>query len=156
MKKIGRIIFALLIVAAVVVGTYVYNNNVAPSPDDPSELSSIADPQSSEESSIVDPQSEESSDVDPDAVDYYFRSEKLLKQHYEKHGIDMGFPSAEAYEKAASDVVNDPNALHKTEKEDGDFVYYIESTNEFVVLSKDGYLRTYFLPDAGKKYYDKQ
>ncbi|MBQ2147419.1 MAG: hypothetical protein II439_03940, partial [Firmicutes bacterium] len=27
---------------------------------------------------------------------------------------------------------------------------------EFVVLSKDGYIRTYFWPDSGKKYYDKQ
>ena len=46
--------------------------------------------------------------------------------------------------------------LHKTEKEDGDDVYYIEDTNEFVIVSKDGYLRTYFKPDKGKAYYDRQ
>ena len=68
----------------------------------------------------------------------------------------MGFDSKEEYEKAASDVINNPDALHKTEKEDGDTCYYVEDTNEFVVLAKDGYIRTYFLPDAGKKYYDKQ
>jgi pyocin large subunit-like protein len=68
----------------------------------------------------------------------------------------MGFSSAEAYENAASAVVTNPNALHKTEKEDGDDVYYIVSTNEFVVVSKDGYIRTYFKPDSGKKYFDKQ
>ncbi len=89
-------------------------------------------------------------------VEYRFRNAKLLKQHYEKHGIDMGFDSPEEYEAAASDVVNDPAALHKTEKDDGDDIYYIESTNEFVVVSGDGYLRTYFLPDAGKRYFDKQ
>ena len=44
----------------------------------------------------------------------------------------------------------------KTEKEDGDFVYYLEDTNEFVVLSKDGYIRTYFRPSGGKKYFDKR
>ncbi len=87
---------------------------------------------------------------------YYFRSKKLLESHYEKHGIDMGFASKEEYEAAASAVVNNPDALHKTEKEDGDDIYYLEDTNEFVVVSTDGYLRTYFLPDAGKKYYDKQ
>ena len=87
---------------------------------------------------------------------YYFRSNKLLTQHYEKHGIDMGFDSKEAYEKAASDVINNPAALHKTEAEDGDYVYYVEETNEFVVLSKDGYIRTYFWPSAGKAYYDRQ
>lgn len=89
-------------------------------------------------------------------VDYYFRSEKLLSQHYDKHGRDMGFASAAEYEKAASAVINNPEALYKTEAEDGDGVYYIEETNEFVVLSTDGYIRTYFLPDSGKKYFDKQ
>lgn len=91
-----------------------------------------------------------------DYTNYYFRNEKLLNQHYEKHGIDMGFDSPEGYEKAASDVINNPAALSKTEAEDGDMVFYIEDTNEFVVLSTDGYIRTYFLPDAGKKYYDRQ
>lgn len=87
---------------------------------------------------------------------YYFRSKKLLESHYEKHGIDMGFASPEEYETAASAVIQSPEALYKTEKEDGDGVYYIEATNEFAVLSTDGYIRTYFLPDAGKKYFDRQ
>lgn len=89
-------------------------------------------------------------------VSYRFRNNNLLSQHYDKHGKDMGFKSKEDYEKAASDVINNPNALHKTEKEDGDYVYYVEATNEFVILSTDGYIRTYFLPDAGIKYYNKQ
>lgn len=87
---------------------------------------------------------------------YYFRSSKLLNEHYEKHGIEMGFKSAKDYEKAASDVINDPTALTKREKEDNDYVFYIEATNEFVVLSQDGYIRTYFLPSSGKSYYDRQ
>ena len=68
----------------------------------------------------------------------------------------MGFDSSSSYEKAASDVINNPKALNKIESEDGDYVYYVEETNEFVILSKDGYIRTYFLPSAGKKYYDRQ
>ena len=35
-------------------------------------------------------------------------------------------------------------------------VYYKEDTNEFVVVSTDGYIRTYFNPDSGKKYFDRQ
>ena len=89
-------------------------------------------------------------------VEYHFRNSRYLNEHYEKHGKEMGFANAKAYEKAASDVINNPDALHKTEKEDGDFVYYVEATNEFVILSPDGYIRTYFLPNAGKKYYDRQ
>ena len=88
--------------------------------------------------------------------EYKFRNKKLLDQHYEKHGKDMGFDSAEDYEKAACAVVNDQRALHKIESEDGDDVYYIEQTNEFVIVSADGWLRTYFLPDRGKAYFDKQ
>ena len=89
-------------------------------------------------------------------VEYKFRSDKYLNQHYEKHGIDMGFASAKEYEEAASSVINNPDALFKIEAEDGDGVYYLEDTNEFVILSKDGYIRTYFLPDAGKSYFDRQ
>lgn len=87
---------------------------------------------------------------------YYFRNESLLESHYEKHGIDMGFESAQAYEAAADKVVSHPDVLHKKEAEDGDDVYYVEETNEFVVISKDGYIRTYFNPSAGIDYYNRQ
>ena len=85
-----------------------------------------------------------------------FRNSDLLMQHYEKHGKDMGFSSAEEYEKAAAAVPADPSVLHKTEKDDGDDVYYIKETNEFVVVSTDGYIRTYFLPESGIRYFNKQ
>jgi hypothetical protein len=90
------------------------------------------------------------------APEYTFRNKEFLDEHYEKHGRDMGFSTAEEYEAAASAVVNDPRALHKLEAEDGDDVYYIEETNEFVIVSKAGYLRTYFKPDTGRRYYDRQ
>lgn len=89
-------------------------------------------------------------------IEYHFRNKNLLESHYDKHGKEMGFESAEEYEEAASDVINWPDALHKKEKEDDDYVYYIEETNEFVVLSSDGYIRTYFYPSGGKSYYDRQ
>lgn len=99
---------------------------------------------------------ETSEETKTQEIAYSFRNKKLLNQHYEKHGKDMGFASAREYEEAASEVINNPEALNKIEAEDGDYVYYVEKTNEFVILSKDGYIRTYFLPDSGKKYYDKQ
>ena len=85
-----------------------------------------------------------------------FRSERLLEEHYEKHGVEMGFSTPEAYENAAAEVVADKNALHKKEKEDGDDVYYLENTNEFVIVSTDGYIRTYFEPEDGIRYYERQ
>jgi pyocin large subunit-like protein len=87
-----------------------------------------------------------------------FRNQKLLDQHYEKHGREMGFKSAKEYEAAAVKVVNNPKALHKLESDQdkGNTVYYIEKTNEFVVVSADGFIRTYFNPSGGKAYYDRQ
>lgn len=89
----------------------------------------------------------EQKQVAVDYQEYHFRNEDLLESHYEKHGKEMGFSSSKEYEMSASDVVNNPESLHKTEKED---------TNEFVVVSTDGYIRTYFNPDSGKKYFDRQ
>ena len=87
---------------------------------------------------------------------YTFRSSALLEQHFSKHGSEFDYATAEEYEKGASDVINSDEALHKTEAEDGDDIYYIEDTNEFVVLSTDGYIRTYFKPNDKKAYYDRQ
>ena len=91
-----------------------------------------------------------------DYVSYTFRNDRLLTEHFEKHGIEMGFATKEEYQQAASDVINDPESLHKLEKDDGDDVYYKVETNEFVVLSTDGYIRTYFCPDSGQAYFDRQ
>ena len=85
-----------------------------------------------------------------------FRNDKLLNEHFEKHGKEMGFTDAKAYEQAAAAVVTNPLSLHKLEAEDKDDVYYLESTNEFVIASTDGYIRTYFKPDKGKAYFDQQ
>ena len=93
-------------------------------------------------------------------VEYHFRTRKQLEQHFEKHGgefgSEFGYNSPEDYEAGASSVINDPDALFKTEAEDGDGVYYIESSNEFVILSTDGYIRTYFRPTAGISYFNRQ
>ncbi|MBR6095015.1 MAG: hypothetical protein IKP92_08360 [Lachnospiraceae bacterium] len=85
-----------------------------------------------------------------------FRKKKYLDEHYEKHGKEMGFANAEEYLAAANAVVVNPDALHKKEKEDNDDIYYVEATNEFVVVSSDGYIRTYFNPSGGIDYYNRQ
>ena len=91
-----------------------------------------------------------------ETANYKFRSKDQYISHYEKHGIEMGFNSAEEYLAAANKVISSPDALHKLEAEDNDHIYYLEETNEFVVLSQDGYIRTYFLPSAGIDYFNRQ
>lgn len=94
------------------------------------------------------------------AVEYSFRTKNQLEQHFDKHGSEFddyfGYDTPEEYEAGANDVINNPDALYKTEKEDGDGVYYLEDTNEFVILSTDGYIRTYFRPSAGIDYFNRQ
>lgn len=94
----------------------------------------------------------------PDVVEqrYTFRNEKYLEEHFEKHGSEFDYATKEEYVAGANRVIGSEEALYKTEAEDGDHIYYLESSNEIVFLSADGYIRTYFKPQAGKKYYDRQ
>ena len=177
MKNKRMIAAAIVIIAAVVfavTGVDLMNGTAPDAPSDsyvtetPEETVTTEEVSLSEETAeettsaettekMTEPSSEK--ETESSYAEYHFRNSKLLKQHFEKHGgefSDMGYSTPEEYEKGASDVINDPNALRKTEAEDGDYVYYLEDTNEFVILSTDGYIRTYFRPDAGMDYYDRQ
>jgi pyocin large subunit-like protein len=89
---------------------------------------------------------------------YKFRSQKLLDQHFEKHGSEFGNITKEDYLRMANELINSDSdsVLSKTEKEDGDYVFFDKKTGYFAVLSKDGYIRTFFIPDRGIDYYNKQ
>lgn len=89
-------------------------------------------------------------------TDYGFRNKKLQDSHFEKHGIEMGFETVEDYIEAANKVISNPDALYKREAEDNDHIYFIEETNEFVVLSQDGYIRTYYIANGGIDYFNRQ
>lgn len=102
-----------------------------------------------------------SNEINPDAeeetaVSYEFRNERYLQEHYDKHGAEFGYNSPEEYLEGANNVICAEGVLHKLEAEDGDDVYYLERTNEFVIISTDGYIRTYFKPDDGINYYNRQ
>lgn len=87
-------------------------------------------------------------------ITYQFRKAQYLTEHFEKHGEEFPYATEEEYLQGANNVIKNPDALHKLEAEDGDDVYYVESTNEFVVVSTDGYIRTYF--KASMDYYNRQ
>lgn len=87
---------------------------------------------------------------------YNFRNARYLTEHFQKHGAEFPYDTEEEYLQGANKVINHPDSLHKLEAEDGDDVYYLESTNEFVIVSTDGYIRTYFKPNKGIDYYNKQ
>lgn len=104
----------------------------------------------------------ESEEPDEIEIQYYFRSQAQYEQHYEKHGHEFipifGEITMEEYLMYANALIQseDEEILTKTEKEDGDFMYFRPSTEEFLVLSTDGYIRTYFIPTAGIDYWNRQ
>ena len=108
------------------------------------------------EENVTEGTDTEIADTEDEEILYPFRSQEQLTDHYERHGVEMGYDTEESYVAGANGVVLSPDALHKLEEEDGDFVYYLEETNEFVVLSPDGYIRTYFCQDDGIDYYNRQ
>lgn len=123
-------------------------------PDETAESSSEEVPVSAE-TILEEAQSAQWADA-PQVQLYTFRNDRLLNQHYEKHGIEMGFATIEEYVAAANAVIYHPDVLHKQEAEDNDDVYFLEATNEFVVVSTDGYIRTYFIASGGIDYYNRQ
>lgn len=107
---------------------------------------------------IPETSEEDLSETEKAVQKYYFRSEKLFDSHYEKHGAEFGDITQDEYLDLANELINaeGENILHKTEKDDGDFLYYDTETNEFLVLSMDGYIRTFFKPSAGLDYWERQ
>lgn len=87
---------------------------------------------------------------------YTFRTEKNLKEHFEKHGNEFDYDSEEEYLQGANRVIQSKDVLHKHEEEDGDDVYYLEESNEIVIVGTNGHIRTYFKPSDGKDYYNRQ
>lgn len=66
----------------------------------------------------------------------------------------MRYDSADSYQAGAEGVISNPNALHKTQVEGGDDVYFLKKTGEFAIVSQQGYIRTYFIVD--EDCYDRQ
>lgn len=103
----------------------------------------------------VETQAESGTDYNYE-ITYTFRNDNTLRQHFEKHGAEFGYVSEQEYVEGANSVIVSADALHKTEAEDGDDVYYLEKSNEFVIVSTDGYIRTYFKPTRGIDYFYAQ
>lgn len=90
----------------------------------------------------------------PEGVELHFKNKERLDEHFEKHNEDFGYRNAEEYEAGANAVIHNPNALSKLEGEDGDYVYFLESTGEFVIVSPKKVIRTYYKTD--RAYFDRQ
>lgn len=98
-----------------------------------------------------------------DTQEYFeFKTRQNAIDHFNKHRSEFNYQSVDEYVEGANRVINNPNALYKTEKEDGDYIYYLQTTKEIVFISriKDyrnrHFIRTYFRPSSGLEYFQRQ
>lgn len=78
-----------------------------------------------------------------------------LEHHFAKHGAEMGFATKEEYLRAAQALVRGGPGV-ETYQRGGDTLFFKESTDEFAVLSDRGVIRTYFKPNDGRRYWERQ
>ena len=67
----------------------------------------------------------------------------------------MGFATKEDYLRGAQALVRGGPGV-ETLQQRGDTLFFKESTDEFAVLSDRGVIRTYFKPDDGRRYWERQ
>lgn len=81
---------------------------------------------------------------------FRFRSWRKLARHFSDHGADFGAVSEADYEQKADVFLRKPitpNVHERVRVTDGDTIRYDSITEEYCVLSFDGYIRTYYIPD---------
>ncbi len=79
-----------------------------------------------------------------------------LEQHFHKHGAAMGFATEADYLRAAQDLVRGGPGVETLSRPGGDTLSYRTATGEFGVLSDRNVIRTYFKPDDGARYWQRQ
>ncbi|HEY2032781.1 MAG TPA: hypothetical protein VGH02_03770 [Rhizomicrobium sp.] len=80
------------------------------------------------------------------------------EEHWEKHGREFPeFHNAAEYEAGALTFVTNPSPGTLTKTNDrGDTLFYDPATNTFAVKDSRGEPRTFFRPDTGRAYWDRQ
>ena len=93
-------------------------------------------------------------EFDTSPYKYTFYDTKSMAEHYAKHGKETNCKDMEEYLFKANYVIGNKATISKVQKKDGDKAYFNTATNEFAVVAKAGYIRTYFI--ASLSYYNKQ
>lgn len=87
-----------------------------------------------------------------------FQTQALLQRHFEKHQAEFGVISIQEYLRKATQLADKPLSEDVVQlvRSDKSISKYCFSTNEFVVITKDGYIRTYFKPNAKEAYWNEE
>ena len=79
-----------------------------------------------------------------------FENPLALSDHFTKHGARLGIADETTYLARAANFLGSPTSptAHEFRRPwNDDIVRYDSTTEEFGVLGKDGYIKTYFKPD---------
>lgn len=95
------------------------------------------------------------SGADSGIIKIEFETPESMQKHYVKHGEEYGDISIESYLSLANELANMPvsDDVEKIVRSDGSTAIYRFSTNDFLVVTKDGSIRTFFKPKNGKEYW---
>jgi pyocin large subunit-like protein len=85
-----------------------------------------------------------------------FRTAEGLVDHFTRHAAEFGYNTPEAYLQGAQNLASGGEGVQTFVRAGGDQLFYRAATNEFGVVSADGFLRTYFRPEAGLDYWLSQ
>lgn len=88
-------------------------------------------------------------------INITFKSPELLKRHYEKHQGEFGDITEAEYLDKANQLYREAlsDDVEQIMRSDESISKYKFSTNEFLVVTKDGKIRTYFKPEKGSDYW---
>ena len=85
-------------------------------------------------------------------------NKKSTKQHNEKHLSNLGVSSVDEMKANAVYFANKVDRLNNVSfiDDNGTTYKYSKVTNELVLVTKDGYVISYFKPKNGENYYNTQ
>ena len=81
------------------------------------------------------------------SFNFSFKNNEELKTHFIKHGRECNCKTPKKYLKTANKIIKSKTSLKKTEKEDGDKVYFNKKTDGIVFVSPKGYIRSFYISD---------
>lgn len=87
-----------------------------------------------------------------------FRTRRNLEEHYEKHGHEFGSISQDEYLHQAQTLRDQPvgGDVLEAQRNDGVITRFHRKTGAFLAFNKDLTIRTYFRPNDGERYFNRQ
>jgi pyocin large subunit-like protein len=87
-----------------------------------------------------------------------FRSKAQFNEHYRKHGAEFGRISQEEYLRLAQELRDAPvgGQILQSMRPDGEFSKFDKTKGYFGAYNPDRTIRTFFIPNAGERYFHRQ